>query len=372
MHIYKRGNVWWYEVVKDGMRHRGSCGTRNRKEAQAFIGQMGVVKHASSREVALKIVDALFPPEKKPGTPVGGMWDAYSRTADAMGLLAPLVARTKERRRNVVNRFLRWLGAKCPAVENVEEIDGPIAGRFAAALAHEKGRNGKPLSAKSRKNILGELGTVWRTLEKVSAGIRNPWTGLNPRDVDGTRGEAFTREQEAAVMAAAAKIGKGWPLACLVARHTGLRYGDVAQLKWSEIDLENGVIRKTPGKTMRHGVKVAIPLAPALKDALVAAAAGKSRDGYVLPLHAQLYGRRSQSAYDVLNFREVLEEAGVDGEGYSFHSWRHTMRSRLAAAGADIETAKRLLGHMNDEMSRHYDHDDHIEESRRAILAAAK
>jgi integrase len=48
------------------------------------------------------------------------------------------------------------------------------------------------------------------------------------------------------------------------------------------------------------------------------------------------------------------------------------MRSRLAEAGADIETAKRLLGHTSDAMSEHYDHADHMDELTAAIEAAAK
>ena len=112
-----------------------------------------------------------------------------------------------------------------------------------------------------------------------------------------------------------------------------------------------------------------IPLVPELKDAL--ADAFKVRKGdFVLPLHAELYGKEGKGAYELLNFREVLNAAGVIGEEYTFHSWRHTLRSRLAEGGASIETAKRLLGHTNDEMSLHYDHSSHMEENLAALMAA--
>ena len=101
---------------------------------------------------------------------------------------------------------------------------------------------------------------------------------------------------------------------------------------------------------------------------------GKSASAgvYVLPLHAQLYGNGSESAYKALNFKEVMDAAGVSGPGYTFHSWRHTMRSRLADAGADIQTAKLLLGHTSDAMSLHYDHAEHLDELRAAVTAAEK
>ena len=203
--------------------------------------------------------------------------------------------------------------------------------------------------------------------------IKSPWANLTPTDTDGKRGEAFSRDQERAIMAAAEKIGKGWPIACLVARHTGLRYGDIANLKWSEVDFGRNVIALEPRKTARHGIAVTVPMVAPLRAALLSER-GKSASGgvFVLPFHAQLYGKGSESAYKALNFKEVLDAAGVAGEGYTFHSWRHTMRSRLGEAGADIQTAKLLLGHTSDAMSLHYDHADHIEEMRTAIEAAAE
>jgi site-specific recombinase XerD len=333
---------------------------------------MGVVRRAGSREQALALVDIFYPPEKRPGLPIGEAWDAYTRIAKATGRLA-IEERTLSRRRNVFDRFCEWLADNCPAVETAEEVTGPIAGRYAEHIAKTKTRGNKLPSAKTRQNILGELGTVWRTLEKVSAGIHNPFAGLAPVDVDGNRGEAFTPEQERAILKAAKAIGKGWYLACLIARHTGLRYGDVATLRWEYIDLKAGKMSVTPRKTARHRIRVTLPiesrtLAPALSEARKSA----SGEGWVFPLHAQLYGNRSESAYKALNFKEVLDAAGVTGDGYTFHSWRHTMRSRLAEAGADMETAKRLLGHTSDAMSEHYDHADHMEELTAAIEAAAK
>lgn len=372
MYVYKRGKTYWYDTMKDGVRYRASTGCKRKDDAETFAERMGVVRRAGSREQALALVDIFYPPEKRPGLPIGEAWDAYTRIAKATGRLA-IEERTLSRRRNVFDRFCEWLADNCPAVETAEEVTGPIAGRYAEHIAKTKTRGGKLPSAKTRQNILGELGTVWRTLEKVSAGIRNPFAGLAPVDVDGKRGEAFTREQEKAIMAAAKKIGKGWLIACLVARHTGLRYGDIANLKWSEVDFKRNVIALEPRKTARHGIAVTVPMVSSLRAALLSER-GKcgSRDVYVLPLHKQFYGNRSESAYKALNFKEVLDAAGVTGDGYTFHSWRHTMRSRLGEAGADMETAKCLLGHTSDAMSLHYDHAEHLDELRAAVTAAEK
>lgn len=373
MYLYKRGKNWWYEVKKDGVRYRSSCGTTRKDEAEDFAERMGVVRRAGCREKALALVDIFYPPEKKPGLPVSSAWQSYTTVAKATGRLE-IADKGLNARRCTFDHFTEWLGKHCPAVERIEDVTGPIAAKYAAFLVTQKSKKtGKPLSAKTRQNRIAELGTIWRTLEKASAEVRNPWAGLTPTDTDSKRGEAFTREQERAIMAAAEKIGKGWPIACLVARHTGLRYGDIANLKWSEVDFDRNVIALGPRKTARHGIAVTVPMVSPLRAALLQEHGKPDADGvYVLPLHAQLYGNPSESAYKALNFKEVMDAAGVSGEGYSFHSWRHTMRSRLGEAGADIETAKRLLGHTSDAMSLHYDHAEHLDEMRAAVEAAEK
>jgi integrase len=144
----------------------------------------------------------------------------------------------------------------------------------------------------------------------------------------------------------------------------------VARLTWEQIDMDKRTISVIPQKTARHGVAVVLPMSDAVYAAL-ASTPEESRHGNVLPLHAELYGNPSAAAYKQLNFREVLDAAGI-GEGWTFHSWRHTFRSRLADAGVDMETAKRLCGHTQDETSRHYDHAAHLDEYKKAIDAAAK
>lgn len=368
MYMYKRGKVWWWEVQRDGRRSRGSFGTSSKEEAKKIAQRMKVVEQVDSRKVALQIVDALFPPEKVPGIGIDEAWGEYLRVAGATGRLA-ITKRTFETRRGTWGRFISWLKAKAPAVKNIEDVDGPLAARFAQCLAHDKGARGKVISEKSRRNIISELSTVWISLEKASGSIRNPWGGLTPKITKESRKEPFSAVQERLVMDAARKVGKDWYLACMIGRHTGLRYGDVATLEWKEVHFDKGYLLLKPNKTRRFKVEVCIPMVPELKDALLEAEKGRKGD-FVLPLHAELYGNRSKSAYDTLNFREVLNLAGITGEEYTFHSWRHTLRSRLADSGASMETAKRLLGHSSDEMSLRYDHSAHVDESLAALMAA--
>jgi hypothetical protein len=270
MYLYKRGKIWWWEVQRDGRRCRGSFGTTNKEEAKKIAQRMKIVETVDSRKVALQIVDALFPPEKVPGIGIDSAWEEYLRVAGATGRLT-ITQRTFETRRGTWGRFITWLKANAPAVRNIEDVDGPIAAKFAASLASDKGTRGKVISEKSRRNIISELSTVWISLEKASAGIRNPWGGLTPKITTESRKEPFTAVQERSVMNAARKVGKDWWLACMIGRHTGLRYGDVATMVWSEVHFDKGYLLLKPNKTRRFKVEVCIPMVPELKDALLAA-----------------------------------------------------------------------------------------------------
>jgi integrase len=265
------------------------------------------------------------------------------------------------RRKNQLDRFLKWLKEKRPTIKTAEQITGPIAAGFAAHLADDG------LKTKTRANILGELGCIWRMLEKASTDIKNPWGNLAPRNTDSERGLAFSPEQEKRLLEAAKRIGKDWYPVCILMRHTGLRYSDVARLRWS--DINNGIIETIPHKTATSKISVMIPLVDVAKAAIDAL---ERRGDFLFPLHAELYGNRSRASREVLSFREVMTASGIAGKGYTIHSWRHTAATRLAEAGADMETRKRILGHRTDEMAAHYDHAAHLEQTRAALNAAAQ
>lgn len=360
MTLYKRGNIWWVKFMISGKMYYQSTRAKQYNVAKAWANQIKVSRNMPTFDEAVKVL-RMFYKEHDVGetTPLEILWDSYMTTAAAIGRVPS--PRTLRSRRAVVNRLLAWIQKNRPAVKTVEGVSGPVATAFAADL---KSAN---LKSKTRANIIGDLGTVWKTLEKASQSVHNPWASLAPADTDGERGKAFTPSQEAAVFKAAKEVGRNWYEICLVMRHTGLRYADVARLKWAEIT--DGVIRLEPSKTRRHKISVAIPLVDSVRRAIKAL---PRLGDYLFPLHAELYGKTSYSHKKLLTFRDVLDRAKIpNDDGYTIHSWRHTAATRLAAAGVDIETRKRLLGHTVDETARRYDHDEHIAENLAALKQAS-
>ena len=359
--IYKRGEVWWLDYFARGKRIRQSTKCGDRKAAQRFADAIATASRVPTFAQAVEVLRMIYGESPEGQTPLEEAWNIYSRVAEAVGK-ATIAPATLKRRHDVLDRLLRWIAANRPKVTTVEQIDGPVAATFAEHLAKEG------LKTKTRANIIGELSTVWNLVEKGARSVRNPWGSLCPRITDARRGEAFSREQEAAVLEAAKKVGKGWYEVSQIMRLTGLRYGDVARMTWAEVGEK--VLRIKPHKTAAHGIEVVLPIIPELRAVLDSIP--RTTGDYLFPVHSELYGNRGRQARSALNFREVLDLAGLGDAGFTVHSWRHTAATRLAEAGADIETRKRILGHTEDATARRYDHDEHLAEVAAALESAAK
>ena len=375
MNLYLRYKTWWVRYVHKGRLVRRSLHTHERAVAESVLASLRIARGGVvPRRAVEAMLDAIYGVESKPqapATPLASAWAVYEDVARSTGLdrVAP---DTWRKRRGRFEAFAAWIAAERPVVETVEAVDGQTAAAYAAHL------RASGLKDKTRLSAIADLSTVWTTLSKASSGLRNPWTGLRPRVMDQETLEPFTRDEESRILEAARRIGHDWHGVCAVGRHTSLRYGDCATLRRDEVDLASGVITRKPRKTARHRVAVRIPieagtLMPALREAMARPARGDDLDAYLFPEHAHYYlmGETSHSKMPV-QFADVLAAAGVPRERHTFHSWRHTMRTRLGEAEVPIETAMEICGHLTQEMSRRYDHADHIDAKRAAVEAAAK
>lgn len=361
MHLYKRGKIWWIEYVVDGERHRQSTGATKKADAQVWMDSIKTARNMPTFEQAVEVLRMLYKEPAKNALPLEAAWSAYESLAKAIGKLAGLSDKTLIDRRRRLAGLVTWIESNAATIRTVEAVSGQVAAKYAEYLATA----GK--TTKTRRNIIGDLSTIWTALEKRSDSIKNPWKDLSPADIDRKRILNFSPEQEKAILEAAKKVGKDWFPACVIARHTGLRYGDIARLTWDEVDLERGIIRRKPKKTERFGISVELPIIAPIREALKSL---PRLGDYLFPLHADLYGKKGKNVQKVLSFREVLDAAEITGN-YTFHSWRHTAATRLAEAGADVETRKRILGHTTDENAARYDHAAHAAEDRAALEAAA-
>jgi integrase len=134
---------------------------------------------------------------------------------------------------------------------------------------------------------------------------------------------------------------------------TGMRRGEITNLKWKNIDLDNKIIHVVSSPTFRTkaGKKRIVPIHKKLMPIL------KSRfnpdpEKYVFT-H---WTRKVKESYVTHRFSDYKVIGGIQRKGLHFHSLRHTFASWLVQEGVSLYEVQRLLGHSNIAVTEIYSH----------------
>ena len=167
-----------------------------------------------------------------------------------------------------------------------------------------------------------------------------------------------------------------WQGLILAGFYTGSRAGDLANLKWSSVDLGRKTVSFGQRKTKRF---VEIPIHPELESWLVKEVKKKAHEEFVFPSFAgKTVGSRNGISGQFRGLmkkagivREITAKAGEKGRSrssHSFHSLRHSFNSAMANAGVSQELRQRLTGHASKAINDRYTHTE-LETLRKAVGA---
>ena len=132
----------------------------------------------------------------------------------------------------------------------------------------------------------------------------------------------------------------------ITAMNTGMRKGELLALKWSNVDLANGLILLDRTK---NGERREIPINTTVRNVLTMLP--RRLDGgpvFCNPITGKPV-RDVDRAF-------VAACKGAKITDFHFHDMRHTFASHLVMAGVDLTTVKELLGHKDIKMSLRYAH----------------
>ncbi|MBF0571991.1 MAG: tyrosine-type recombinase/integrase [Candidatus Omnitrophica bacterium] len=131
----------------------------------------------------------------------------------------------------------------------------------------------------------------------------------------------------------------------VVAINTGMRRGELFNLKWQDIDFNKGIIHLLRTK---NGERRELPMNEAVKTAIIEAKKQSTSEFVFSTLRG--------NAFTVIKrpFARSLKSAGVTN--FRFHDLRHTFASQLAMASVDLNTIRELLGHKSLKMTLRYAH----------------
>lgn len=129
---------------------------------------------------------------------------------------------------------------------------------------------------------------------------------------------------------------------------TGLRLGEMCELRVRDLDFENGTIRVNKRSFSKTKTRM-VPMTKRVRIALeVRLAMGELRPS------DRVWGRDSKGAAVFLGraLKWAIQELGLPE--VRVHDLRHTFAYRAALAGADIADIQTLLGHANINMTMRY------------------
>jgi integrase len=135
----------------------------------------------------------------------------------------------------------------------------------------------------------------------------------------------------------------------LIAASMGLRFGEIANLRWKHIDFDNKFA--TLERTKNGDVRV-VPLPGQVAAYLKDLQHPKLPNEFLFP--SKDPEKRNPPSMIRKAFQKALRSAGIDN--FKYHDLRHTCASHLAMNGATQGELMEILGHRSPAMTRRYAH----------------
>lgn len=257
------------------------------------------------------------------------------------------VGRKKDTARKALEHFQNWLE---PVIGNI-----PL-------------KDVKPFTLeKIKKNIL-DAGKSPRTLQYVLATFRQAWntarrdglvTGDTPTRAikkikfDNRRVRFLNhKEAETLLNALQEKDALAYSIA-LLSLHTGLRMGEIVNLKWSHIDTEHGIIKVMDAK---GGKGRAAYMTEAIKKMFDSMKRLGPENHVFTKADGEPLKEMPRIFFEVVAELKFNEGITDPRQKVVAHTLRHTFASWHVMAGTDIYTLKELLGHSVIQMTERYSH----------------
>lgn len=260
---------------------------------------------------------------------------------------------------SVLSRFVTFMGEHFPGVK---EAGGLLPKHFKDFLADVEKTGCTP---RTWNDVLDILRMVLRRVDGQSKGFQEYLADL-PKKTKEQRAQTvhrqpFTAAELYAIFKAAEEIDPELRPLIVTAACTALRRGDVARLRWDDIDLKTGGAKVATSKT---GEPVYLPIDrfPPLKTVLEEAARNRrGEEPFVFPKIARQYAvdpkwlnrhlEKVLKAAGITATRRELRE-GVDRKNRAsiglWHAFRATFVTLALSCGVPVQTILSITGHTNE------------------------
>jgi integrase len=349
---------YWTACFRDlnGKQRRISTKTIDRKTAQRLAEEYeSAVRTKRTLHQAQLVLDRLH--EEINGAPIQRK-TVRAYFSEWLAMREPETApRTQVFYRESTAKFIAFLGEKADTPLNELTKTDIIAYRNALA---------KTLAARTVNHHLIVVRMLFKAAQRDELLIQNPAefvSGIRQRTTIDK--QPFTLAEIQAILSIA---DSEWQSLVRFGFYTGQRLGDLARLRWSNIDLARGEIRFVTAKT---GRRMIIPLSDALRVHIASLPSSDRADGVIHPRAFAILEAQGSAATLSRQFGELLSVAGLRSSpthqstgktrssrrnlnALSFHSLRRTATTLLHEAGIAGAVAQALIGHDSEAIHEHY------------------
>jgi integrase len=179
----------------------------------------------------------------------------------------------------------------------------------------------------------------------------NPFAGQKLLSVPEQAPVFFTRNDFQRLLSV---IKENWLRQVVVfATLTGLRRGELLNLRWQDVDLQRRIIQVQSNPTFKtkQGRKRVLPLSDTAFY-LLQSKHGKDASEYVFTLN----GKPVFDEWLTHAFKKAVQEAKLENQRLHLHSLRHTFATWLVQDGATLFEVQKLLGHSSSKVTEVYSH----------------
>ena len=353
-----KGRANWYCAFTDaaGKRRFRSTGVTDRSEAKLICNNMELaVREARRGSLSQKRARALI--EGTIGLIIGSSGESHEKASTQefiqnwiSDIKTKVAVSTFESYSGIVKAFLSFLGKR---------TTDSIARITVKDIRAYRDSSLKVLSTGTVNCRLRMLNLIFDSAIAEDLMDKNPARSVGQvARVDKQTRRPFTDQELRTALSAAPPE---WQTAIFIGYYTGLRLGDVANLKWENVDLRLGEYSVKTQKTGRQVINALA--APLLRH--LGLIARSINSPYLLPGLA----KRATNKLSI-EFNGILAKAGLiektnyrnykaEGRrrkysGLSFHCLRHTTTSALKNTGTTSAIAGDIVGHDSEAISRNY------------------
>jgi integrase len=200
----------------------------------------------------------------------------------------------------------------------------------------------KKVSKSTINRVLSCFGSLYNRAIEWGKVTDNPMSKVKPFKVPEKRIRYLEKEEINKLLAHCCEHLK--PIV-IVALHTGMRKGEILNLKWRDIDIKRNIIHLYDTK---NGEKREVPMNEIVQKTVIGVLKNPESQYVFCNNLGKPYGDVKKS------FWTALKKAGI--VNFRFHDLRHTFASQLVMSGVDLNTVRELLGHKSIEMTLRYSH----------------